>query len=197
MIGEIIIISFLVILLLPVTIKMRTSRKDGRIDGVFELTWLIFLFSFSLKGQTEFKIFQRQVVLYRHKEKHIEVKKGPHKLKKMRISYFNDAFNLLRPMLILLKDLINCFGLKHLDIDVRFGANDPSHTGIMAGLLYAMDGFFKKGHNITWAADFEKPILEWNVIAEVAIIPVRIFPPIMRFITNRQVLRSGFRIIRA
>jgi hypothetical protein len=99
-------------------------------------------------------------------------------------------------MLRLIKELFYSFKLKYLDIDIVFGLDDPANTGIMAGFLHSISGIMRKGKTIRWSVDFSKQVLEWNLKAVVAIKPIQIVLPMARFITNRQVLRSGLRIIR-
>jgi len=95
----------------------------------------------------------------------------------------------------LFKDLIYAFRIKNLDIEVNFGLKDPACTGIITGFLHAL-GLSRLGHNIRWTPDFTGQAFDWNVKGKTALIPVRLIPPVAKFITNPQVLRSGWRIIR-
>ena len=202
MIGAlIIIIAFfaLVVLLSPVKISVNSSRAREEIDGFFSFGWIMFLLRYTFKDkETEILVFGRHVVRLPNKEKSPEskeLKKSMAIKKSKKKPHLGDIFSFSRPMLRLFKELIYSFKLKYLDIDITFGLNDPAYTGIMAGFLHSILGIMQ-GHTIRWSADFTKPVLEWNLKAEAAITPIQIVLPLARFITNRQVLRSGLRIIR-
>jgi hypothetical protein len=203
MIGALIIIlAFfsLVMLLSPVKISVNSSRVREEIDGFFSFGWIMFLLRYTFKDKkAEIRVFGRRVVRLSNKEKSPEFKeqKESRPIKKSKMTpHSGDIFSLSGPMLRLFKDLIYSFRLKYLDIDIIFGLKDPSYTGIMVGFLHSIIGIMHKGHSIRWSADFTKPILEWNLKAEAAIKPIQIVLPVARFITDRQVLRSGLRIIR-
>lgn len=195
MIGEIIIIlAFLalVMLLSPLTFSVNSTRAKGQFDGFFSMGWLIFLFRYSLRDkETDIEVFGRKVAGLPHKEKtHVETEKH------RRIKKPQDIKSITGPMLRFIKELIYSFRLKYLDIDITFGLEDPAHTGIIAGILHSIFGYMRAGKNIRWTTDFTKPILEWDMKAKVAITPISIIPSVVRFITNRQVLKAGMRFIR-
>ncbi|MCZ7402003.1 MAG: DUF2953 domain-containing protein [Candidatus Methanoperedens sp.] len=196
----IIILVFLalVILLSPVTISFNSTRAGGKIDGFFSMGWIIFLFRYALKDrETDILVFGRKVARLQHKEKPpMYVEKEKHSGIKKPIPHPEDILSLSGPVLRLIKELIYAFKLKYLDIDIRFGLNDPAHTGIIMGILHSIFGYLRAGKNIRWTVDFTKPILEWDMKAKVAITPISILPPIVRFVTTRQVFRAGMRFIR-
>jgi len=202
MIGAIIIIlAFftLVILLSPVKISVNSVRAGEEIDGFFSFGWIMFLLRYTFKKkEAELLVFGRRVARIPNKEKSPEFKekKSRSKKKSNKKPHLGDIFSLSRPMVRLFKDLICSFKLKYLDIDIIFGLKDPSYTGIMAGFLHSIIGIIHRGHTVRWSVDFAKPVLEWNLKAEAAITPIQIVLPVVRFITNGQVLRSGLRIIR-
>ncbi|HEX7628692.1 MAG TPA: DUF2953 domain-containing protein [Candidatus Methanoperedens sp.] len=201
MIGVILIILVflaLVMLLSPVTISVNSTRAGGKIDGFFSMGWIIFLFRYALKDrQTDILVFGRKVARLPHKEKPpMYVEKEKHRRIKKPMPHTEDILYLSGPVLRLIKELIYAFKLKYLDIDITFGLKDPAHTGIITGILHSIFGYLRAGKNIRWAADFTKPILEWDMKAKVAITPISILPPIVRFITTRQVFRAGMRFIR-
>jgi len=204
MIGELIIIlAFftLIAMLSPMKISMNSARAGEEIDGFFSFGWIIFLLRYKLKEkEAEILVLGRRIVRLPNKTKSPEfkeLKKSRPIKKSKKTPHLGDIFSLSRPMLRLFKDLIYSFRLKYLDIDITFGLKDPAYTGIMAGFLHSIIGILHKGHAIKWSVDFTKPVLEWDMKAEVAITPIRILLPVTRFVTNRQVLRSGLRIIRA
>ena len=64
-----------------------------------------------------------------------------------------DFLNMTGSLLRLFKDFIHAFRIKYLDIEVTFGLNDPTYTGIITGFLHVI-GLSRTGHNIRWRADF-------------------------------------------
>lgn len=201
MIGTLLIIfAFfsLVILLSPVKISVKSSRVREEIDGFFSFSWIIFLLRYTFKDkEAEILVFGKRVFRLPNKEKSLEfkeLKKSGQIKKSKKMQHLGDFFSLSRPMVRLFKDLIYSFRLRYLDIDIIFGLKDPAYTGIIAGFLHSITGIIHKGQTIRWSADFTKQVLEWNLKAEAAITPIQIVLPLARFLTNRQVLRSGFGI---
>lgn len=201
MIGEIIIIFVLfglVIMTFPVTLSVNSARRDGIIDGFFSISWIIFIFSYSIREkQSEIRIFKRRLLRHSHNTEISETKEKPGKKTSLKkIPSHGNILNLIRPMIQLLKDVFGCIKLEKIDIGVKFGANDPAHTGILAGIFYAISGCSQAGNKIKLALDFEKPCLEWDLVVKAALTPIRMFPPVIKFITDRRVLSSGFQILR-
>ena len=201
MFGEIIVILGILILLIlffPVTISLNSTRNDGKFGGFFSLSWIMFTLCYTLENrETGIMFFGRQIIRSQGKRMKIKEITGSRQRKKSKkMSHLRDIYYLYRPVFRLFKDFIYCFRLKYLDIDITFGSEDPAHTGILTGIIHSMIGTLQAGHKVKWTADFERPVLEWNIIAEVAIKPIQMLPPITRFITNGQVLKTGFRIIR-
>ncbi len=199
MIGVIILILVflaLVMLLSPVTISFNSTRVGRKIDGFFSMGWLIFLFVYELKyRQTDILVFGKLVSRLPHKEKtptHVEKEKH----REIKKPHPEDILILSGPVLRFIKELIYAFRLKYLDIDITFGLKDPAHTGIITGILHSIFGCLLTGNNVRWTVDFTKPILEWDMKAKVIITPISILPPLVRFITKRQVFRAGMRFIR-
>jgi hypothetical protein len=198
----IIILAFLTlaVLLLPVNIRVNSVRAGEELNGFFSFGWIIFLLRYTFKDrEAEILVFGRRVVRLPDKEKSPEFKelqKSRQIKKSKKKPHLRDFFSFSRPMLRLFKELIYSFKLKYLDIDITFGLKDPAYTGIVAGFLHSIVGIMQKGHTIKWYADFTKPVLDWDLKAEAAILPIQIILPVARFVTDRQVLRSGLRIIR-
>jgi hypothetical protein len=202
MIGALIIIlAFftLVMLVSPVKIRVNSVRAGEEIDGFFSFGWIMFLLRYTFKNnEAEILVFGRRVVRLPKKEKSPGFKKKKSRpIKKLNKSpHLEDLFSLTKPMIRFFKDLIYSFRLKYLDIDIIFGLEDPAYTGIMTGFFHSIIGIMQKSHTIRWSVDFTKPVLEWNLKAEAAITPIQIVLPVARLITDKQVLRSGLRIIR-
>jgi len=195
LIVSIIALMVLVILLFPIKISFNSVRSGGTIDGSLGISWIIFLFIYSMK-EKELKIH----IFGRSMSSHISPQRKPQvtereRKKSGKMPPVKDFLNMTEPLLRLFKDFIYAFRIKYLDVDVSFGLKDPAYTGIITGFLHAL-GLSRLGHNIRWTPDFTGQALYWDVNGKVALIPVRLIPPIARFITNPQVLRSGLRIIR-
>jgi len=199
MIVLIIIIAalLLAVLLFPLTIYVNSAGSQEKIDGVFSISWTMFMFRYRLKDRrTEFLIFERYTVHRSQRKKPLK----PEEKKSRKIHPPRDIFNLampIMPMLRLFKDLVSTFRLKYFDLDMTFGLRDPAYTGILTGFLHAVAGSLQIGRNIRWTADFTEPVLEWNLKAKAALTPVQILPPVARFIASRQVLRSVGMMFRA
>lgn len=198
----IIILAFfaLLVLLSPVKINLNSSRAREEIDGFFSFGWIMFLLRYTFKDKkAEIQVFGRSVIRLPNKEKSPEFKEfrksRPAKKSKKKL-HLGGIFSLLRPMLRLFKELICSFKLKCFDIEFTFGLKDPAYTGVMVGFLSSILGYLQKRQTIRWSVDFTKPILEWNLKVVADIKPIQILLPVARFITNRQVLKSGLQIIR-
>ena len=202
MISEIIIILstiILVLLLSPISISINSTRTGGKIYGFFSLSWIIFLFRYAFKEkQTEILVFGRRLARLRYQEKPDirQIEKSGEIKKSRKIPQIEDIFYLSRQILRLLKDLIYSFRLKYLDINITFGLKDPAHTGIITGFLHSIIAFFNARNNIKWDVDFTRPVLEWDLKAEIVVTPIKIVSSIIKFLADGKVLRSGFRIIR-
>jgi hypothetical protein len=202
MISEIIIILaaiVLVLLLSPISINVNSTRTGGKIYGFFSLRWIIFLFRYAFRErQTEILVFGRRVARSRYQEKPKikQIEKSGEIKKSRKIPKIEDIFYLSKKFLRLLKDLIHSFRLKYLDINLLFGLKDPAHTGIMTGFLHSILGSFNARHNIKWDVDFTRPVLEWDMKAEIVVMPIKIVSFFIKFLADGKVLSSGFRILR-
>lgn len=187
----------LVIVLFPVNISFNSARSEGTIDGSLGVNWIIFLFIYSLKEkELKIHIFGRGISRHTFPEKKSHAQEPERERKKSwKMPHVRDFLNMTGPLLRLFKDFIYAFRIKYLDIEVTFGLNDPAYTGIITGFLHAI-GLSRTGHNIRWRADFTRQAFDWDVKGKTALIPIRLIPPVARFITNRQVLRYGWRIMR-
>lgn len=202
LIVSVIALLVIAILLFPVNFSFNSVRSEGTIDGSFGVSWIIFLFSYALKKkQLEIHIFGRRIYCHispekKPPEKKPQVLEPENETKKSgKNPPVRDFLNMIGPLLRLFKGFFYAFRIKYLDIGVIFGLKDPACTGIITGFMHAL-GLSCTGHNIRWTPDFTGQALDWDVKGKVALIPVRLIPPVARFISNRQVLRSGWRIIR-
>lgn len=203
MIIEIIIILAviaLVLLLSPISISINSARTGGKIYGFFSLHWIIFLFRYAFKEkQTEILVLGRRVARSRYQEKPDirQIEKSGEVKKSRKIPQIEDIFYLSKKIPRLLKDIIHSIRLKYLDINITFGLKDPAHTGIMTGFLHSILCSFNAGHNIKWDVDFTRHVLEWDMKAEIVVMPIKIVLSFIKFLADGKVLRSGFRIIRS
>ncbi len=208
-VAVIIVIAVLAVLLFPVIISIDSVRSGGKVDGSLSISWLMFIVRYALiDKQVEIFVFNRRVIVSKHKEKPLRSEKTektekiekiekPKRFKKPRsMPPIRYIFNLAGPLLRLFRDLVTAFRLRYLDIDIIYGLDDPAYTGILTGFLYAILTPSRIGRDIILTADFTKPVLDWNLGAKVSITPVQVVLPVIRFVTNRQVLRLGWRIIR-
>lgn len=195
LIVSIIALLVLAILLFPVNISFNSVRSERTIDGSIGLSWIIFLFIYSLKEkELKIHIFGRSISRHTSPEKKPQVQPERNGKKAGKMPPAKDFLNMIGPLLRLFKDFIYAFRIKYLDVEVSFGLKDPACTGIITGFLHAA-GLSRTGHNIRWTPDFTGQAFDWDVKGKAALIPVQLIPPVARFITNRQVLRSGWRII--
>ncbi|NJD76836.1 MAG: DUF2953 domain-containing protein [Candidatus Methanoperedens sp.] len=178
----------LLLLLLPVTIYINSARSCGKLEGIFGISWAILRIRYLMEekrieilisGKRIFRISQK------NKLRNTGGQKKPQK--KLRIK---NIFNLSGPVLRLLKDVVYTFKLKYFDMDVLFGLGDPAYTGIFTGFLHAIMGSLRIGNRIRWTADFTRSELEWKLKARASVIPIRLLPPLTRFIADRHVLRT-------
>lgn len=203
MIIEIIIILAaiaLILLLSPISISINSTRTGGKIYGFFSLRWIIFLFRYAFKEkQTEILVLGRRVARSRFQEKPDirQIEKSGEVKKSRKMPQIEDIFYISKKIPRLLKGIIHSFRLKYLDINIIFGLKDPAHTGIMAGFLHSILGYFNAGHIIKWDVDFTRHVLEWDMKAEIVFMPIKIVSSFIKFLADGKVLRSGFRIIRS
>jgi len=196
----VLVLVVLVVMLFPVTISFNSVRSGGAIYGNLGVNWIVFIFSYALKEkQLEIHIFGRSI--FRNKPSGYPEKKLPEskyereRKKSGKMPSVRDFLNMAGPLMQLFKDFIYAFRIKYLDVEVSFGLKDPACTGIITGFLHAA-GLSCTGHNIRWTPDFTGQIFDWDFKGKAALIPVRLIPPIVRCISNQQLLRSGWRILK-
>jgi hypothetical protein len=194
------VLVVLVVLLFPVTISFNSVRSGGAIDASLGINWIVFIFNYTLKEkQLEIHIIGRRI--FRHIPSGSPEKKQPEsepereRKKSRKMPPVRDFLNMAGPIIRLCKDFIYAFRIKYLDIEVSFGLKDPACTGIITGFLHAA-GLSRTGHNMRWTPDFTGQAFDWDVKGKAALLPVRLIPPVLRFISNQQVLRSGWRIVK-
>jgi hypothetical protein len=206
----VLILIVLGILFFPVIVNVESNRSRGTIDGRISIQWLIIKLRHSLKDKkTEILLFSHRMISLQHKEEPKSIQnakshdaakpkdtKEPKKSKKTRKIPPIKFLNVIKPLLRFLRGLLATICFRHLSIDTTYGMDDPGLTGMLTGYFHAVKGSSQMGQNFQFTPDFTRSILDWDMSASASITPIRIFPPIARFVTNRQVLRSGWEIIR-
>jgi len=204
----IVIVLIIVVLLFPVTIRTRSSRSEGTIDGSLSISWLILAIQYKLKDkQTDILILGRTLIHREYKEKTPETKdiknsvkskskfrsKFRSRSKSRSITQVKNFTPLIRPLIRLIRDLLSIFKFRHFELDTVYGLEDPASTGMLTGYLHALPCQY----NISFTPDFTHLVLDWDLDLAMAFTPISVIPPITRFSTNPQVLQSGWRIIRS
>jgi hypothetical protein len=200
LIVTVLAVLVLAILLFPVNISFNSVRSEGTIYGNLSVSWIIFLFIYYLKEkELKIHIFGRSIFHYifpgspEKKSRELELEKE--RKKSGKLPPVRAFLNIAGPMMRLFKGFIYAFRIKYLDIEVSFGLKDPACTGIITGLLHAVM-LSRTRYNIKWTPNFTEQVFDWDVKGKAALIPVRLIPPVARFVTNRQVLRSWWRILK-
>jgi len=221
-----IILLAVAVLIIPIKFHTVSSKSNEILHINLAISWLILKIKYTLKdNQIEIFFFNRRIVDLISKGKTPEKKKIKEPkvtkpaAKKSRINSFIKKYHipsralnktkrlvspdnighitgLVGPMRKLSGEMVNTIEFRHLKIDTIYGLDDPSHTGITAGFFYAVLGSCKTRHQIRFTPDFTGPMLDWDMMAQVTFTPIKIFPPVIRFSTNRQVIRSIWGIIR-
>lgn len=191
----------LTLLLFPVTFSASSNKYGTAIEGIFSVSWLILKVRYSWKDKrTDILFFNRTLhTLYHkeqtHKDSTIIESKGSEKSRKSPpITYIA---NLRGPLLRLFRKLIHIPGFRYLDVDITYGLDDPALSGILTGFLHSVRSAFGMGQNFRFTPDFTRPMLNWNLMVCATITPIKVFPPMITFTTNKDVLRFGWVMIRS
>lgn len=188
-------LSVLAILLFPITISFNSVRSGGTINGSLRVSWIIFLFIYSLKEkQSEIHIFG----IFHHKsheKKHPEKEHIKEIKKSGKMPHFRDLLNLTGPVLRLFRDLLHAIRIKYFHIDITYGLNDPANTGILTGLMHAVCCSLKKEKYFKFTPDFTKQVLDWSLRSKASITPINIVIPLAKFATKKKVLKFALQNI--
>lgn len=189
----------LALLLFPVIIDAESRKSGILITGSFSLSWVVLRIKYTFENnQTSIHIFGLKKS-FKRKEK-VPKSNNAKKIRRFNISRnvppIGHIVKMIEPMFRLLRELLATIRFRYLKIDTVYGMDDPAYTGILTGYLHALKGSSQMGHNVSFTPDFTRPILDWDLNASVIIMPIRIIPPMARFVTNTQVLRSSWGIIR-
>ena len=105
----------------------------------------------------------------------------------------------LRNLGHLLRDLFGVIQVHSLRVDLVVGLSDPAETGEAVGLLSAvltpLEALTPLRARIT--PSFAEERLAGSTEGRLRIVPIKIFPPIIRFVLSPPTWRAGWRAIRA
>ena len=191
-----IILLAVAILLFPVTISVNSTRSAGKIKGNIQLFWIMagLVYAFE-ERRLEIRILNRCIIRHTSTEPQEHIKK-PKEIKKHRkIPQVKDILILAEPLLRLFRDVIRAFRTKYFDMDITFGLVDPAITGILTGFMHAVRGSSGMGRNIRFAPDFTGEVLDWNLRAKASVTPFIIVVSLVKFASDRKVLKLALRAI--
>lgn len=119
-------------------------------------------------------------------------KKKRDKARKGRNEASRAAPHLIRNAPRLLLDWLRQFRFRALDVEGRFGLSDPAYTGELFGMLCPLVYGLPPGERIRIAVTptFEKPGLEGRLDATLAVVPLTLVPPALRFVWRSFVARA-------
>ncbi|MCL7412945.1 MAG: DUF2953 domain-containing protein [ANME-2 cluster archaeon] len=188
------------LLLFPVTINANSNKYGTAVEGIFSVSWLILKVRYSLNDKrTDILFFNRKMRTLNHIEqtrKDNTITESTRLEKSRKSPPIKSIANLAGPLLRLFRNLIHIPRFRYLDIDITYGLDDPALSGILTGLLYSVHSAFGMGHNFRFTPDFTRPLLDWSLIVCATIMPIKIVPPMIRFTTNKDVLRFGWGMMR-
>lgn len=198
-ITGILIIAAIALLLFPVNVNLESSRSAGTMYGSFSISWLLFKIRYSIKDKhTEFLVLSRRIASKQQTaqpETSDEQKKEKSASSRRSIPSMADLTSLAGPVLQLLRSLVQTIRLRYVQFDTTFGFHDPACTGMLTGYLHALQGLLQ--HDISFNPDFTRTVLDWDLKLSTSITPFWIFPPIVKFAVNPQVLRTGWKVLRS
>ncbi|WP_406660175.1 DUF2953 domain-containing protein [Methanolobus sp. ZRKC3] len=106
---------------------------------------------------------------------------------------------LIKPVLKLLEGLVSVVHIHQLKCKLRFGFDDPAHTGIAYGYSHALKGYlFHKCRKAELDVEpvFIDEVMDILAIAHFRLRIASLIPVILGFILNRNVLRVSWAYIR-
>lgn len=105
----------------------------------------------------------------------------------------------LRNLMRLLKGLFGTVRVQFLKIEIKLGLEDPADTAEAVGLLWAvlipLESLSPIRSRIV--PSFSEEVLEGSFEGRLRIVPIKIIPPLARFLLSPPTWRAGFRAIRA
>ncbi len=94
----------------------------------------------------------------------------------------------------LLGDLLRCVRIRHAELDLSVGTDDPAATGELAGFaapVVALANALPRTR-VTFTPDFTGPALAGAGEGEIRVVPITLVPPIVGFAVSPEVRRWLF-----
>lgn len=104
-----------------------------------------------------------------------------------------------RPLIKLVSGLIHSVRIHNFSFDLEFGLPDPADTGMACGFLHPLLSSIKHRCRVCryWIEPrFDDVALEFHLLATIRLRPYSLIPPVMGFVLNGKVLRSGWKLFR-
>ncbi len=106
---------------------------------------------------------------------------------------------LIVPVVRLAEGILGAIDIHKLNLDLKFGFDDPADTGMVVGYLYALRGYLEYQYErvrLYAEPNFIEMMLDFHIIGDIKFRIASLLPAIMRFIFNRNVLRLSWALIR-
>jgi len=132
------------------------------------------------------------------REKPEAVPEKPKAIKKRKKGRFRDALVVLRTkglmkhFLVFIRDLLRCLKIRDLDADIRVGLGSPDDTGLLFAFVGPPVALLSSSvpGNIKIRPAFEDALtLEGHARGKVRLRPIRLFPPVLKFLFSRATFR--------
>lgn len=107
---------------------------------------------------------------------------------------------LTKNFLRLVKDVFRCLRFRELAADFRVGLGDPADTGMLftvVGPAVALAGPYVFSRVNIEPCFEEEPLLEGYSYGSVRLRPIRLIPPVIRFVFSRPALRAAWVLVAA
>ena len=91
----------------------------------------------------------------------------------------------------LIRDTFRCLEIKRLECDLRVGLDDPADTGLLFAVVGPITIFLGNSlfRRIRVWPSFEEAVFEGHAHGVIRVQPIKLFPPLMRFIFSLLTLR--------
>jgi len=106
---------------------------------------------------------------------------------------------LIVPVVRLMEGILEAIDIHKLNLDLKFGLDDPADTGMVVGYLYALRGYLEYQYErvrLYAEPNFIEMMLDFHIIGDVKFRIASLIPAVMRFVFNRNVLRLSWALIR-
>ena len=176
------IIVFVLILSVPLDFVFDISARKSP-SFSFRLLWLFGLVDTDLK-KSEGKSEQKK------KSSKEKPKKRP-KIRAGTIYQVLQIRGLYNHIIRFLRGVLHSFKIKYLKINMRIGLEDPSDTGLLFAITAPANYLFSYlPYDFSFQPSFEsETILEGNLKGDLRLKPIKLVPPIFKFIFSFQSMK--------